>query len=415
MLKASAEKSIGKARTNWVDLAREVAPRLRTFAAENEAAGQLTPPSLDLLRECGFFGLLAARPLGGAEAKPDEALEVYETLCEADAAAGWVVMACNVATGSASGYLPDAGAEKAFGAGLPIIAGNGGPFGRADVDGKGYRVSGRWSYGSGVLHSTWIHTGARVFENGKPRINPATGQPEVRTFILPTQQAKLLGNWDVLGLRATGSVDYELDNVAVPQEFTHSPDANIAQRGGNLFRLGVVGMSPLGHTGAALGIARRALSELAELADSSGGRPSRLAIQGGDSQFQESFGLAEAQLRSARAFCYETWRDVAKTLDDGQPVQTRQYTLMRLALIHVTNVAADICSFAYKTAGGVSLRSTALQRCFRDMFSASQHRLVSNSFARDCAQDLLGLAGNKVWAIRGLVDPPAEARSLGGA
>ncbi|MCD2173663.1 hypothetical protein [Rhizobium sp. C4] len=412
MPNASAEKlNIGQS-SNWVDRAREIAPELRMHGEANEAAGRLTPPSLDLLSKSGFFTMLAARPFGGAEVGPTEVLEVYETLCEADAAAGWVVMASNVAIGSASGYLPPEGARKVFGGGIPIIAGNGGPFGRADVDGKGFRLSGRWSYGSGVLHSQWLHSGGRVFENGKPRLNPLTGQPEVRTFIVPTQQATMLGNWDVVGLRATGSVDYELTDVFVPEEFTHFPDANVPQQGGNLFRLGIVGMSPLGHTGAALGIARRALSELAALAESPDGRPSRLAIQGGDDQFQENYGLAEGQLRAARALCYEVWHDISNTLNEGNPVQTRQYTLARLALVHVTNTATDICVFAHKAAGGISIRNTALQRCFRDMFTASQHRLVSNSFARDCAQDLLGQASDKIWAIRGLIDRPADLRPL---
>lgn len=412
MLKFQGKSVLEAGSPGSIAAAHALAPELRRHAEANEQAGRLTKEVMGLLQEAGLFGLLAARSLGGLEVEPVVALEVYEALSEADAAAGWVVMACNVSIGSASGYLPDSGAREVFGAGVPIIAGNGGPFGRADVDGDGFRLSGQWSYGSGVLHASWIHSGARVFENGKPRIDTRTGQPEVRTFIVPAAKAKLLGNWDVVGLRATGSVDYEMTDIFVPEAFTHSPDANMPERGGGLYRLGIVGMAPLGHTAVALGVARRALSELADLADSSGGRPSRLMIQGGDASFQESFGLAEAQLRAARSLCYEVWQDISDTVGSGEAVSTRQYTLARLALIHATNVAADICTFAHKTAGGVSLRNTALQRCFRDMFAATQHRLVSNFFARDCAQDLLGLAENKVWAIRGLVDRPTRAAPL---
>lgn len=412
MLKFQGKSVLEAGSPGSIAAAHALATELRRHAEANEQAGRLTKEVMGLLQEAGLFGLLAARSLGGLEVEPVVALEVYEALSEADAAAGWVVMACNVSIGSASGYLPDSGAREVFGAGVPIIAGNGGPFGRADVDGDGFRLSGQWSYGSGVLHASWIHSGARVFENGKPRIDTRTGQPEVRTFIVPAAKAKLLGNWDVVGLRATGSVDYEMTDIFVPEAFTHSPDANMPERGGGLYRLGIVGMAPLGHTAVALGVARRALSELADLADSSGGRPSRLMIQGGDAPFQESFGLAEAQLRAARSLCYEVWQDISDTVGSGEAVSTRQYTLARLALIHATNVAADICTFAHKTAGGVSLRNTALQRCFRDMFAATQHRLVSNFFARDCAQDLLGLAENKVWAIRGLVDRPTRAAPL---
>ena len=280
---------------------------------------------------------------------------------------------------------------------IPIIAGEGAPKGRAEIEGKGFRLSGRWSYGSGVLHAEYLHTGGMVYENGTPR--------EARTFIVPTREAKFLGNWDVLGLKGTGSVDYGLEDVYVPEAFTHSPNALVAEQGGELYRLGIVGMSPLGHTGFTLGLGRRILDELFSLVHAPTGRPSPIAEFGGADSFQEDFAAAEGKLRAARAFCYEVWGDVAATIERSAPLSSRQFTLMRLALNHATTAVAEIATFAHRAGGGVAIRSGILQRCFRDMFTATQHRIVSPAMLRECGRELLALAPDKIWTSRGLADP----------
>jgi alkylation response protein AidB-like acyl-CoA dehydrogenase len=393
--------------TPLITKARALASLFRDQAAKNEAAGKLTDETIAALRSGDFFGLMVPRCFGGAEVGPVEALEIYEIISEADSSTGWVLMAANVGTGSAAGYLPPKGAQAVFGKRIPIIAGEGGPRGRAEVDARGgYRLTGRWSYGSGVLHAEYLHTGAMVVRNGEPRMLPGTKIPEARTFIVPIGQAKMLGNWDVLGLVATASVDYALEDVYVPEEFTHSPNALVAQQGGNLYKIGIVGMSPLGHAGVALGIGRRALDELRALANASAGRPSALAERGGGESFQEQFAAAEAKLRAGRAFCYEVWADVEATLARGDDCSPRQFTLMRLSLNHVTTAVAEVCTFAHKTGGGVALRSGVLQRCFRDMFAATQHRIVSGFMLRECGRELLGLAEGKMWTSRGLADRP---------
>ena len=380
-----------------VEKARALAPLFARQAAVNESLGRLSDETVAALKEAGFFGLMVPKCFGGYEAAPDEALAVIEAVSEADGSTGWVLMACNVGTGSAAGYLPPAGAEAVFGTHIPIIAGEGAPKGRAEMEGKGFRLSGRWSYGSGVLHTEYLHTGGMVYENGKPR--------EARTFIVPTREAKFLGNWDVLGLNGTGSIDYGLDDVYVPEEFTHLPNALVAQQGGNLYRIGIVGMSPLGHTGFTLGLGRRILDELFSLVHAPSGRPSPLAEFGGADSFQEDFAAAEGKLRAGRAFCYEVWGGVAATLDRGEPLAARHFTLMRLALGHITTTVVEIATFAHRAGGGVAIRSGILQRCFRDMFTATQHRIVSPYMLRECGRELLGLAQDKVWTSRGLVDP----------
>jgi indole-3-acetate monooxygenase len=377
--------------------AKEIAPLLSAAAAENEKCGRLSDTSVALLRTGDFFGLSVSLSLGGWEADPIAQLEIVEEISRADAATGWVLMACLVGTGTAGAFLPPKAAEKMFAKKIAIAAGEGAPKGHADLVEGGYRLTGDWSFGSGVLHAEYIHTGAAVFENGVVRCLPGTKTPEVRTFIIPIEKAQLNGNWDVLGLRGTGSIDYSLADVFVPSEYTHLAAETIPQQGGDFYRLGVQGMAVLGHTGFTLGIGRRVLDELAEYVRAGKGRPGTLA----DSEsFQEDYALAEARYRAARAFVFETWCDVTVGLQNGVPTQ-RQFTLMRAGLIHLNNAVAENALFAYRSAGSIGLRAGNLQRCLRDVFTASQHKIVSRMFTRDCGQEFIGT--DKKWSNRGLI------------
>lgn len=111
-------------------------------------------------------------------------------------------------------------------------------------------------------------------------------------------------------------------------------------------------------------------------------------------------------MRAARALLFEVHGANEATLKNGDPLATRQLTLSRLALNHVTTVAAGVCAMAFKFAGGAAARAGALQRCVRDMMVGAQHITTTPFVLRECAKDLLGQAEGKVWSLRGLVDPP---------
>ena len=390
--------------------ARELTAFFNAQGDANEAKGALTDETVTALREFGFLGMWIPREFGGIEAWPTEAVEIVEALSYADGSTGWVFMAAQVGMATAAAYLPGATATRLFGQAMPIIAGQGAAIGRADVVPGGYRLSGKWRYGSGLLHAEYIHTGAQVFANGVLRCQAGSSNPETRIFIVPVGQATLLHNWDVLGLRATGSIDYEIEDVFVPDEWTHLHLETVPQHGGDLFRIGLMGMSAIGHCGFALGIGRRVLDELVALAHAKPGRSAMIAENGGGEGFQERFGAADAALRAARAFVFEAQADIERTAKAGRDLTTRQVTLARLALNHLTAVAADVCDFAYKYGGGAALRAGTLQRCFRDMHAGTQHASTGPAMLRECAKELLGFADGKVWTLRNLVEPPILSR-----
>lgn len=169
-----------------------------------------------------------------------------------------------------------------------------------------------------------------------------------------------------------------------------------------MHRLGIVGLTPLAHAAFPIGVGRRLLNEMRAM--SFGTTSER--FDGTQQSFQEQFGEAEGKLRAARAFLLEAFGDAHETLAGGGDLSTRQITLVRLALIHATSAGVEVCQFVYRASGGIGLRNGPIQRGYRDMLAAGQHRIVSSMMMRECASDLLGQANDKRWTSAGLVDAP---------
>src|SRR5688500_4818426 len=218
---------------------------------------------------------------GGAELAPLPSMDVLEQVTYGDASAGWVLMASCLATGTGGAYLGDEAVAALFSRDrLPVIAGQGTRPGTATRVAGGFRLSGSWSFASGIKHGSHIHTLGLV---------PDTG--EARIFVLPVGQATLIDNWDVMGLRATGSIDYRIDDVFVPEPFTHPATTETPLRGGSFYTIGIIGIAGLCHSGWACGIGRRLLDELAANVRGKAGRAGTLAES---DSFQEQYAKAEA-------------------------------------------------------------------------------------------------------------------------
>ncbi|MCK9494307.1 MAG: hypothetical protein M0R75_02270 [Dehalococcoidia bacterium] len=368
-----------------VDTARAHATTFGAQAEQQEAAGALTEASLAPLRDANLFGLMAPAELGGLEASPCDTLETFEEVSRAEGAVGWVLTTCAFATGLAGAFLGDDAAAEVFRDGMPIIAGAGAPVGRARTVEGGFVLDGRWSYGSGIRHATHTHNGALILDpDGEVRSDLG---PHI--FVTPIEAATLDDQWDVLGLRGTGSVDYAIEDCFLPDGFGHQTRGAVQRRGGATYTIGTAGMSTIAHTGFFLGIGRRVLDELADVARTKGAPGSRLT----DSEtFLDGYAAAEAGYRAARALVFETWRAIEHRIALGAAVDVGHIAAAQVAMCHLASASTDAATFAYQAGGGTSLRQGALQRAFRDTFAGRQHARVSGAVMRANMRTLL-LAG----------------------
>jgi alkylation response protein AidB-like acyl-CoA dehydrogenase len=373
------------------ELAKGMIALADQHAEAAEARGALADEVVEALHETGIWAMWVPRSLGGGELEPVPSLEVIEHLSYGDASTGWVLMAGALATGADAAYLGDEAVERLYGADrLLVHEGAGTQPGRAVPTDGGYLLSGDWRFASGVKHAQLIHTGSLVTDTGEPRI-----------CVFPVEQATLIDNWDVLGLRATGSIDYTTDSLFVAEPYTYFAITETPLRGGSLYTLGIINLGMICHSAWALGVGRRMLDELLKLIEAKSGRVGSL----GDNQaFQGEYAMAEAKYRAARALVYETWNDIQDTLRRGDTLSAQQNTLTRLALQHATWTVAEVCMFVYTAAGTTALRSGVIQRFFRDMHAGTQHMTSSPPVRQACGRMLAGLAPGKRWQFVSLVD-----------
>ena len=376
--------------TDFPERARRVASIANEHADAGDKQGFLAEPVVAALHREGLYGMWVPQALRGGEISPTESLQVIENVAYGDPSAGWVLMAAALAIGSGAAYLGESAVQELFGNGrFPVIAGQGTRPGTAlSVDG-GYRLSGSWSFASGIKHATHIHTLGVIENTGEPRI-----------FVVPVGQATLVDNWDVMGLRGTGSIDYTIDSVFVPEAYTHFAGAEEPQRGGSLYTIGIAGFAMICHAGWACGIGRRLLDEIAGYVRTRGGRAS---TQSTSESFLEDYAKAEGAYRAARAFVYEMWEVVQEALGRGDKLSVRQQTLIRLAMNQITSSAHNAVAFGYKAAGASALRAGTIQRLFRDMHAGTQHVVVSPAVIRALGRELAGLAEGQQWRFLELV------------
>ena len=392
----TAEARSGLA-TRYLQAAEALAPLIEAEAEAAERDHHQSDKVVDALRQAGIYAMLLPADLGGGELSFHDAMLVTERISRADPSAGWCTMVAGVMQASVGGFMNDEGAHELYGKGPDVtVSGNGVPRGFArKVDG-GWMIRGHWAYGSGIWHAEWVHSGCFVMDGEQMRMAPS-GEPEIILAHHPKDSIELLGNWDTLGLRGTGSFDYGIKGggeLFVPDKFCYDFNASGTVRGGAQYGVGLAGLTAWGHTGWALGVGRRTLDELAHHARTRHDVFGRLA----DSpSFRQNFAMAEAKYRAARAFILETWKAISDTGARGEKPSVEQVALARLGMRHIHEVLSEITTFAHRTSRGVGLRNSVLQRCYRDAHSGTQHLLLADEIVQECGKALLGLPGKDAY------------------
>ncbi|OLT42141.1 acyl-CoA dehydrogenase [Saccharomonospora sp. CUA-673] len=367
----------------------DITPVLQDTADLGEELGRVPDEAAKALAETGALKVGIPHELGGYEFSPRQVIDTIAKITYADASVGWAFMALQMVTGTTAAYLgPEAVADlypDVDGGDHAVIAGQGTKLGTAvKVDG-GYRISGHWHFASGISMASHIHTAALCEETG-----------EALVFTLPKDQATLVDNWDVMGLRATASHDYVCEDLFVPDSHIYQIATTDTLHGGTIYRMGLANMSGICHTGWALGVGRRMLDEMQALAAKKTGTPGAAVDT---QQFYAEYARAEAALRAARAWAMEVWESNEATLDAGEVLDTEQETLTRLMLNNTTWQVHALGQTVYKWAGTAALRSGALQRFFRDLHAGTQHVTSGPVVLQHCGKWLSGLAPDAHWVF----------------
>lgn len=342
------------------DRAATVAAR---HADDSEQLRRLPEPVVHALRDAGVLRMCVPAAYGGPEVDPPTMLEVIERVARADGAAGWCTMIAST-TSLLSHYVEPEHARSIWGDPAHVTGGVFARLGTATrVDG-GFRVSGRWMWGSGTQHCDWITGGA-------------TGDGFSGSMWFTPEQVQFHDTWHTSGLRGTGSGDFEVCDVFVPEGLATQPHVTGPQVDSPLGRFPDMTLLAVGVAAAGLGIGRHALDAIVELGTSK--KPqfsSRTISQSGVAQAE--LAKAEAGLRAARAFLFDEVSQAWSALQAGGRIDVASRARMRLAGAHAAEAAVRAADAAYSLGGGTSLfEHSPLQRCMRDAHVVTQHIMVS--------------------------------------
>ncbi len=372
-----------------INAAREIAESLPARSDEIEAARRLPADIARSLADAGIFHALVPREYGGAEVHPSTLVELIKTVAAGDGAAGWNVM-IGTTTGLLSASLPEAFAREIFGDGPGVLSvGVTAPLGRAEAVQGGYRVTGRWPFGSGSQNADWICGGSFVFDEGERRPGKH-GAPDIHLMMFSRDQVEIEDTWHVSGLRGTGSHHFHVEDVFVPEgRFVRMGMRARMER--PLYQFPMLGLLALGVSSVSLGIAHKALAAFKELAVAKvpTGGTRGLAER---SQIQAYVAQSVADIESAEAYIHQVIDDAYAQAKQGVRLPTEVKAKLRLAAANATHRSVAAVDRLYQAGGGSSIyEGSDLQRCFRDIHVTTQHIMVAEPIFEVAGRVELGL------------------------
>ncbi len=342
---------------------------IRASRDEIERLGHVPPSMVEKLKSAGVYRAMTAKRFGGDELPPAEFLKMIEAISTADGSTGWVASFGVSATYLAA--LPIDTLREIYADGPDLVfAGSPFPPQVATRVPGGLKIDGRWKFGSGSMGASLIGVGITLADEGN-------GGPKLpRMAVLPRDKVMIEPNWDVIGLIGTGSHDLVVHDAIVPEDWTFI-------RGGKptldspLYRYPPLGLAAQVLAVVGLGVARAALDELAGRAN--GPKSITGAAKLIDRPYVHlEMAKAEATLRSARAFFYETTEAVWATLLAGDPVTLEQANLVRLAATHAAHASGEATRMAYTLSGTAGIfASHPISRYVRDAMVVPQHAFLN--------------------------------------
>lgn len=353
---------------------------LRDRRDEFNSQGYVPRDYLDLLKKAGLFRAAVPEQFGGEPMPPSMFMKLVEQISAVDPATGWVA-----SFGSAPGYfssLPVKTQRELYSESTDIVfaAGMFPVFEAERVDG-GYICSGTWQFASGCKGADLLGMGLNggVATDGKPL-----------TALVERSQVEIVDNWDVAGMKATGSHNVVADKVFVPEEHTFvrggqpTIDEPISRYPGLSYAAQVLAAVTLGAGRGALDY----VTEKGSATASINGGPAK----GNRPTYKTGLAKAEADLRSARAFFHESTNDVwAKAVADEE-ITVKDKALLRLASTQAAHVGRRVVLEAFNLSGtGAIFSGHPMQRFLRDGLVPAQHAMLQDQTYEGAGALLLGL------------------------
>ena len=358
---------------DYKSAARAILPRLAATTDESEKMRRLHDDAAAALRESGLSRVLTPKKFGGFELSPSAHIWACAELGQVCSSASWVLMVC-VAHDYIIGRFPEECQKEVYeGDADNLLAGSLQPQGTVQRVREGWRLNGRWQFGSGCDHSPWFIVGAKL-------IDPAADDHLIYHVILPRADVELDDTWHTLGMRGTGSKDLVVRDALIPEHRVMptfptflglSPHAQSPT-----FRLPVYAGLASMLSGSVLGMAERGLKAFI---DKTVVRKSAYGVVKAESTaMQRRVAESGAEIAQARRLLEDMCQrfDVAMVADQA-PMSARDRIQFRWDAAYVAELSRRAIERLYASAGAHGLyEGNPVLRAYRDVVTACHHAVV---------------------------------------
>jgi 3-hydroxy-9,10-secoandrosta-1,3,5(10)-triene-9,17-dione monooxygenase len=373
-----------------IESARAMAPRLAARAEAAERDGRVPAETIREMQAAGLLRVLQPKRWGGLELDPRVFFRVQMALAEGCMSTAWIYGVMGVHNWELPLFAERAQHEVWGKDSATLIASTYMPVGRAERVEGGWRFSGRWGFSSGIDHCEWVFLGALLPKAG--------GGFEHNTFLLPRSDYRVEPNWDVLGLRATGSHDIVVEGAFVPEHRVNATndhsDAGCPGRqlnAGWLYRIPFIQVFQRAVSTACIGALDGAIAGFRQRAAAHVGKHGAKTAEDVNAQLAVSEAMmASDALKVVLMRNFERIVDCAKS---GQTMPVEERLLQRAQSAQVPKqCAAHVNELLRACAAAGTYRSNPIERIFRDLHTARCH-IANNTdaYARSHGGVMLGL------------------------
>lgn len=363
-----------------MEAATKIAQQAEKRKEEIEKNRNIPKDLVNQMKALSLSRLWVAKEYNGAQMSVYDVMKIWQRMAYHNGSLAWVSSVTNCSS-LISGYLPKEMANQIFGDQHCMVGGFAGPAGSAVPSEEGLKVTGSWSWGSGISHCSQILAGVKLMKDDKM-------QGAGIAFLNPKDVTKV-DNWHVVGMKGTHSIDYKVENLFVPNDrwIPFPPSKPMIDE--PLYRFSFLGALALSVSAVGLGLAERAYDEIKNLVKNKIplGQDKPLSKQ---AMIQNNMGKIAGNLLAAESLFYTTILEAQKATENGlatTPIKAK----VRLAACTCTQLCLKVVRDAYEMAGGSAIwQINKLEELHRDMHVVSQHGMASNANYRVAGSVRLG-------------------------
>ncbi len=358
-----------------VFIKKELTDSIRAVALESESLRKLHPDQLSIIHQEKWFSMFVPKIYGGLEFSLPEGVKIEEALSCADGSTGWVVTLCSGAAWFV-GFLNKELSDEVFSDVNVCFAGSGAPTGTAQLTKNGYKVSGYWKYASGSLHATVFTANCVLINEGKTVLQE-DGVSVIQSFLFKKDEVQIHATWKSMGMMATGSHDFEVKNITIPQNRSFFIDAKHAIIKNTFYRYPFRQLAAVTLTANLSGMAIRFLDLCGILFNERNER----------NQYTESQGLIRFQklekamkaLQYHRQSFYEALETSWSICDSGKTIPAEQLGQVSECSYQLATASRNMVDELYPYCGLIATNlDLEINRVWRNFHTATQHSMFTD-------------------------------------